>query len=301
MKSRAERNEIYFNWIEGALVHEIELIGPDGADPALSREDSDVAGNVFRKTNDAYTVRVGGDGTGETRGRYRFVHNTFLLGREHRPVFRVFDGIESIEMHGNVIASEGGGGVRVAITEDAKWVTGREAMFGTNNWIPQGSRDVPAGWTGTQAGRDPGFENLSVFDLRPRQGSPLRDAATKDPRCPSEFAFPSPLTKVLFQPPRRSAAEPVLIREQDQAPDIGAYEGGFALRAVLQSQVEPASLRTAGGAGGTLGPARPGAGAGRCGCQVTGALGNSAFAWLLASAAALSVVVRRRCRPIAMP
>jgi len=28
VKSRAERNEIYYNWIEGSLYHELELIGP---------------------------------------------------------------------------------------------------------------------------------------------------------------------------------------------------------------------------------------------------------------------------------
>ena len=55
VKSRAQRNEIRYNWIEGALYHEIELIGPDGADEGLFREDSDVVGNVFRKT--ATTVR----------------------------------------------------------------------------------------------------------------------------------------------------------------------------------------------------------------------------------------------------
>src|SRR5688572_17476563 len=32
VKSRAERNEIYFNWIESAYYHELELIGPDGQD-----------------------------------------------------------------------------------------------------------------------------------------------------------------------------------------------------------------------------------------------------------------------------
>ena len=30
VKSRAERNEIYYNWIQGAQYHELELIGPDG-------------------------------------------------------------------------------------------------------------------------------------------------------------------------------------------------------------------------------------------------------------------------------
>ncbi len=28
VKSRAERNEIYYNWIEGAYYHNLELIGP---------------------------------------------------------------------------------------------------------------------------------------------------------------------------------------------------------------------------------------------------------------------------------
>ena len=55
VKSRAERNEIYYNWIEGAVYHELELIGPDrraaaGWSEDLAREDSDVVGNVLRKT-----------------------------------------------------------------------------------------------------------------------------------------------------------------------------------------------------------------------------------------------------------
>lgn len=58
VKSRAERNEIYYNWIEDAYYHELELIGPDpggapdGWSEELKREDSDVVGNVLRKTND---------------------------------------------------------------------------------------------------------------------------------------------------------------------------------------------------------------------------------------------------------
>src|SRR6185503_6192119 len=51
VKSRAERNEIYYNWIEGALYHELELIGPDpnGAQSSwtvdLKREDSVIVTN----------------------------------------------------------------------------------------------------------------------------------------------------------------------------------------------------------------------------------------------------------------
>ncbi len=64
MKSRAERNEIYFNWVEGGRYHELELIGADGQAPGLAREDSDLVGYVLRKTNDSYSIRIGGDGTG---------------------------------------------------------------------------------------------------------------------------------------------------------------------------------------------------------------------------------------------
>ena len=73
VKSRSERNEIYYNWIEGAFYHELELIGPDpggvadGWTESLAREDSDVVGNVLRKTNDrSFITRVGGDGTGQS-------------------------------------------------------------------------------------------------------------------------------------------------------------------------------------------------------------------------------------------
>jgi hypothetical protein len=79
VKSRAERNEIFYNWIEGAYYHELELVGPDGGDegnPRLKREDSDVVGNVlWKRTKPAgdteyfNVTRIGGDGTGETHGR----------------------------------------------------------------------------------------------------------------------------------------------------------------------------------------------------------------------------------------
>ena len=69
IKSRAERNEIYYNWIEGGYYHDIELIGPDPSSDIAedkAREDSDVVGNVFRKAGrnpSHFVARVGGDGT----------------------------------------------------------------------------------------------------------------------------------------------------------------------------------------------------------------------------------------------
>ena len=115
IKSRAERNEIYYNWISGGFYGEIELIGPDpkgnknvGVD--LKREDSDVVGNVFahKATQGTRMARVGSDGTGETKGRYRFVNNTFILRQgQVSPAFEIFEGIDSLEVHNNVFYRAG--------------------------------------------------------------------------------------------------------------------------------------------------------------------------------------------------
>ena len=127
VKSRAQRNEIYFNWIEGALYHELELIGPDPAGgnaiPGV-REDSDVVGNVLRKTNTFSVTRFGGDGTGASEGRYRFAFNTVITQPGGGAVFRLFDPLESVEMHGNVFYGAGGAAVNMLREVEADWVAG---------------------------------------------------------------------------------------------------------------------------------------------------------------------------------
>jgi len=293
VKSRAERNEIYFNWIEGALYHELELIGPDGADPNLKREDSDVVGNVFRKTNDNHMVRIGGDGTGETNGRYRFVHNTFLLERNNRAVFRLFDGIESVEMHNNAIYAIGGGPVTAVRTLDANWSTGREVIHGVNNWLPKGSTSVPSGWQGTIFGKDPMFEDLAALDLRPAVGSELRDAAAPmvELTSPPAFAFPKPLGTLGHQPPARGQGVRVLLRDSDGKPDIGAYEGGFEL---VEAPTEGRTMSMSTTYPGSLGPSRPTTRGGRCGCSIPGQSMNDGAWWSLLVGGL--VVMRRRPR-----
>ena len=103
VKSRAERNEIYFNWLENAFYHELDLIGPDGQDEGLAREDSDVVGNVFIKNSEWRVARIGGDGTGNTSGRYRFVNNTMILGDASETAISMQETVESVELHNNVI------------------------------------------------------------------------------------------------------------------------------------------------------------------------------------------------------
>ncbi len=226
VKTRAERNEIYYNWIEGAYYHELEAIGPDegdGGNPNLAREDSDIVGNVFVKTRDFAVVRVGGDGTGETYGRYRFVNNTFICSSS--AVFRLFDGIESIRMSNNVFFRPGGI-VNILRKVDAKWTSAGELIAGSHNWVQAGSLNVPAQWTGTIVGANPGFMNAAALDLRPASNSPLLDAGTASPPDLPAYPFPAPLFPPGMHPPLRcleitGSAES---RPVDGAVDIGAFE-----------------------------------------------------------------------------
>jgi len=233
VKSRSERNEIYYNWIEGAYYHELELIGPDpggvsaGWTPRLKREDSDVLGNVFWKKptvalNDSNfaVFRVGGDGTGESHGRYRFVNNTIIAGTG--AVFRCFDSLESVEMHNNVFHRPGGG-LNLTRTVEALWTSGQAVFAGSNNWISTGAINVPAQWQGTLQGTAPGFTNFGAQDLRPLTG-PLVDAGNVSPAGPPGYAFPNPLFPPAFLPPQRALAANAQIRPVRGVLDIGAYE-----------------------------------------------------------------------------
>jgi MYXO-CTERM domain-containing protein len=229
VKSRAERNEIYSNWVEGAVYHELELIGPDGQDPALAREDSDVVGNVLVKKATSYVTRFGGDGTGETFGRYRFVNNTVLTLPGGSAVFRLFHGIESVEMHNNVFAAVGDGAVNLVRQVEANWATGSAVIAGSNNWVLTGAMNTPPTWTGTISGADPGFMNLAGFDVHPTDQSPLVDMGNGQLSGPPGHSFPAPLDAPAFHPPWKAvglpgSAEP---RPVVNAIDIGAYEIGM--------------------------------------------------------------------------
>lgn len=225
VKSRAERNEIYYNWVEGSRYHELELIGPDGTDPNLKREDSDVVGNVLRKTSNFWAVRFGGDGTGDTKGRYRFVNNTVILQSGSSGVFRLFDGIESLEAHNNVFYAPGNSSFRVLEEGSAKWATGRK-VAGQNNWVLSSATQVPSEWSGTLKGNHPGLVSLDGFNLKPTADSPLVNAGAENHSGPSGHPFPNPLAAPLYHPPARKLEAPgsAEARPKSGRIDIGAYE-----------------------------------------------------------------------------
>lgn len=248
VKSRAERNEIYCNWVEGALYHELELIGPDdGIGTGGLREDSDVVGNALIKTNaDSYVVRFGGDGTGETLGRYRFVNNTVLTQPNGSAVFRLFDGLQSVEMHNNVFFGLDGGSVDLVRTAEAAWTDGQQ-ISGSYNWVGEGAANVPEEWTNTLTGSDPGFTDLEGWNLTPTEGSPLSNAGTDQTSDDWDYAVPSPWPLPNCVPPARSVGSAPRSRQVSGAVDIGAYEVGSSGDETSGGQVTSGGEVTSGG------------------------------------------------------
>lgn len=233
LKDRHERSQIYYNWFEGAAYHELELIGPDeetqqdGWSVDLVREDQDVVGNVIVHSNPAFgaVIRVGGDGSGQSKGRVRFVNNTILVtSGQDATVFRIFDGIQAVEAHNNVLYASAGGTIRVERTVEAVWANGRQ-VGGSNNWVPTGATFIPAEWSGTITGTAPGFANVAGLDLAPTPAGALHDAADLSPQPIPGYAVAGALFPPQFQPRRMllsiGGAVP---RPADAHLDIGAIE-----------------------------------------------------------------------------
>jgi hypothetical protein len=226
VKSRAERNNLYSNWISNALYHNLDL---DGADPASgvaadrAREDSDVVGNVLIAVRNGRNVRIGGDGTGQSNGRYRFLNNTFVH-RSNKPESQIHArfGIESVEMHNNVFFLLSG-----TVFEDARaeWVGGVRRVSGAANWVHRAARGVPAEWVRTIAGTDPGCAALKADRLRPVAGSPLIGAGVRTTASPQGAPFPNPLAAAVHHPPeaRQQPVGAAEVREDRDAPAIGAF------------------------------------------------------------------------------
>jgi hypothetical protein len=222
VKTRAERNEILYNWIENATYHELELIGPDGQDPKLAREDSQVVGNVLFKVNDFHAVRIGGDGTGETGGRYRFVNNTFVMAGGSAAI-RLFDSVESVELFNNAFYRAGGsGGVTLFKDDEVKWATGAPAISGKNNWFSDGSKTSP-GLVATKLGGTNLFASFTTKDLRPAKSSPLVGSGTTSTTSDPKFAISGALALPDSLPPRAKVG-PGGRRAPTARPAIGAFE-----------------------------------------------------------------------------
>lgn len=208
LKSRVTRNEIYYNWIEGAFFHELDLIGADpkgqkGA-PKL-REDSDVVGNVLVKlpTTHGFVANLGGDGTGVSNGRYRFVNNTIVLASGpagNGAAFRLKNAVQSLEMYNNVFYRPEDQPVK--ILSDGGLSKGSPCgKSGQNNWVSK--RTVPSFGIDTHDLKPTDLENPAEFDFRPA-GQLLAGHSVYPTRSPPGLEFPAPLQRPAFAPPMRT-------------------------------------------------------------------------------------------------
>lgn len=210
VKSRVTRNEIYYNWIEGAFYHELDLIGADPSGqkgtPKL-REDSDVVGNVLLKlpSTHAFVANLGGDGTGISNGRYRFVNNTIILPAGpagNGEVFRLKNAVQSIEMHNNVFYRPQNQPIK--ILSDNQLAPGTQyGKAGDNNWLSNGAR--PGFWTNTHRLNSSDLANPDQFDFHP-VGALLSSRSVYPTRSPAGLEFPMPLQSPAFSPPNREAS-----------------------------------------------------------------------------------------------
>ena len=224
VKSRCERNEIHSNWVESNSLRALVLIGRDQeAGPRPMH--SDVVGNVLINTTDLPVVQIGHDGRYfGSRGRYRFVNNTFLLSAKCPTAIQARWQLESVEMHNNAFYRIGGEPIEILNEDSADWITGKKICAGQRNWVSERSV-CPPEWTGTITGTDPGFVVVAAYDLHLAAGSALIDAGTATTSAASGYPFPAPLPRPEFLPPPRGieptgGARP---RHDPDGADLGAF------------------------------------------------------------------------------
>lgn len=257
LKSRHERNEIYYNWFEGGAYQEIELIGPDcetqaGAwTPGLRNENSDLVGNVVVHTSTSWSnaIRIGGDLNGRNMGHVRLVNNTILFDRlGSTTAVLVQLGQGRLEMHNNLVYQTGASGPAVVRENPASsvdtpvcapfdrepWASGRK-LSGSNNWVQTGASLVPAEWTGTVQGIDPMLTDIAQRQLRPRTGSTLINNGNNAPPAPAGAPFPSPLLLPQNDPPIRTQ---LAIGGEHGRAAIGGIDIG-ALESVATGELVP--------------------------------------------------------------
>lgn len=237
VKSRSERNEIYYNWIEeaGSSGHGLGLFAPDPEDNEnvsieTAREDAAVVGNVIIQSRYS-CARIGGDAPGyPTNGRYRFVNNTFILTGGRGDAIRTFNTIETLEMYNNVIYSaDPDADIRVINDADGEWVHDPRTLTGSHNWVVQGATRLPSEseWTNTLRGSGSPFTDAEGKDFMPGEGSPLIDAGTASPSTHREYPFPGPLIMPAWHPPPALLPDTgAVVPRPGAGPgvDIGAFE-----------------------------------------------------------------------------
>jgi hypothetical protein len=303
VRSRAERNEIYYNWVEGAFYHELDLVGPIDKDSLPFREDSDIVGNVLIKKNSQWRIaRVGGDGDGNTAGRYRFANNTMIMTDTSSTAVSLQQTVETLEMYNNVIYGTKAGFDVYDVNEQIGPDT---LLFGANNWVLGGTKSIPKEWTGTMQGTDPGWVDVTKFDLRPVTTSPLIDQGATNTVSTGPMGFPKALLLPTYHPPQHVLLPVGMAdgRNNRGTPDLGAFEAnasapGDPPQKPPQEIVANPDNGNGSPSNGDADGGNAGAGAGRdksgCGCRVAARANEAQAIWLAMGAAAGALTRRRR-------
>jgi len=260
VKSRSEHNEIYFNWVDSAVLrprrsgetqdssmYSVEMYGYEVYTTA-PRIDSDIVGNVLVHRA-GYGLRLGGDGTGASRGRVTLVNNTVVLSSSFAtaPAIRLFHSLESLYLLNNAFVRQDAatqGAIRLVrddITGAADpgygWVQRTAETAGRNNWLPTGSDISLTGssaivtLSGSLSGSsNPGLASLASFDtldVNRAAGSSLTGAgAAIESSVPAAYQIPYRQVAVGFlAPPTRPAVGGTLLirsRPTGGATSVGA-------------------------------------------------------------------------------
>ncbi len=242
VKSRSERNEIYFNWVEtrpqrarlpgetqDATLYTLEMYGYEEFE-STPRIDSDVVGNVLVHRNN-YGLRLGGDGTGASRGRVRLANNTILFSSAFdasTPLVRLFHSLDSLWFLNNVFARVGAGqsafrmfrdDIAAENDPDYYWVQGVPLVSGQSNWFATGTElrlysgspsttppSPAASFSGSRQGTaNPGLTALGSFDavdVTVVNASELHgNGASASAALPAAYELPSSLQVINFRAP----------------------------------------------------------------------------------------------------
>jgi hypothetical protein len=175
IKSRAQRVEIRYSWIEssGKGYRALGLYGYDGDTASLLKPiHHDIVGNVLIARDQASSVaRFGGDGTGDTYGRTRLVNNTVLVDANvaaTRPLIQLDFILEGFAAHNNVFSVLGGRTANQPVppinrlileTGALEWAGGAPKLVMSNNYAPEGTTLLS--FEG-DPDRDVGFNNLPL-------------------------------------------------------------------------------------------------------------------------------------------
>jgi hypothetical protein len=243
VKTRAQRVELRYNWIDSSGLgwRALGLFGYDGEDASLAEPiHHDIVGNVLIARDQASSVaRFGGDGTGDTFGCTRMVHNTVLVDgglAAARPLIQLSFGLQGFVAFNNLFSTVS---VRAAgspalsmqsaiVREDdtLQWAdAGRPKLLMAHNHAPAGSVALRVGGTAYGMGTAPSApsgrtlrdwiaaddaglaadQRFDALDLALTAASPMRASGTTD-----TLGGPCPLPHAL-RLPSRTAVQPAAI------------------------------------------------------------------------------------------